>query len=226
MGKLQIKYGNPSDLKENPWNPNVMDSLNEEKLKGSLTQLGMVDVIKCRELDDGSLQILSGQHRNRIAIQNGDEVPILNLGKMTDAKAKKISLISNEQYGENDLDLMSKMFKEAGFSEEEIVSISTLDSSEFSDIFAHESAVLNFDDLDFDQDLELDDDTVELQADATATKTHQIMRFKVSIEDAPKIIDFISDIRREQDFTGSDELTNSGDALVYALGTHQDFDHE
>lgn len=225
MENLHLTYENPDVLVENPWNPNVMDSINEEKLENSLDTLGMKDVVKCRTLPDGSLQIISGKHRARALKKRGLKVPVLHLGVLSDDEAKKISLVSNEHYGENDLELMNQLFKESGWSELEITAISTMDTQEFEDIFAHNATPLDFEDLDLNDDLDLDS-VAELETIAPAVRTHQIMRFKVAVEDAPAIQDFINNIKKVQGFTESDELTNAGDALVFGLGTHPEFKHD
>jgi len=224
MEKLSLTYEDPAILQENPWNPNTMDSINEEKLESSIDKLGMKDVIKCRTLDDGTLQIISGKHRARLLQKRGEKVPVLHLGKMTDDAAKKISLVSNEHYGENDIDLMNQLFTEAGWTQDEITSISVLEDHEFDSIFSHNVEPIDFDDLPMDDD-DLDD-IAELDSDISPVKTHQILRFKVAIEDAPAIQALISRIKREQDLNDSDELTNAGDALVYALSIGGGTDNE
>lgn len=227
MSKLHITYADPHQLQENPWNPNEMDAINEEKLMNSIDEFGLFKPILCRELEDGSLQILGGQHRNRGAILKGiTEVPVINLGRIDDAKAKKIGLVDNGRYGEDDLERLARVFADIG-SPEEIVSILPIDITEFENIFGKEPADIDYDDL----ITGLDDEDAELEAQvqaelqsATPLKTHQIMRFKVQVEDAPDIQALISRIQREQGFTDSDGLTNAGDALVYLLGTHPEME--
>ncbi|MFH3733079.1 chromosome partitioning protein ParB, partial [Acinetobacter baumannii] len=53
----------------------------------------------------------------------------------------------------------------------------------------------------------------------TKVQTHQIMRFKVPIEDVDAITKLIEKTIKAQGFTESDSLTNAGDALVYLLGS-------
>lgn len=226
MNNLQITYLDPASLRENPWNPNQVDAINEEKLINSIDEIGLFKPILCRELEDGSLEILGGQHRNRAALLKGmTEVPVLNLGPIDEKKAKKIGLIDNGRYGEDDIERLAEVFAEIG-SADEIVSILPIDISEFENIFGKDDGDLDYDDLSGD-----DLDGITADSDAAADldtsvnlKTHQIMRFKVALEDAPAIEGFIRKIQREQGFTDSDSLTNAGDALVFALGSHQDFE--
>ena len=81
---------------------------------------------------------------------------------------------------------------------------------------------------------QIDDDEIEnLLSDAPEdkggeepekkpSKTHQIMRFKVPIEDADDVTDHFEKIMQEQGFTEADSLTNAGDALVWLIKEGQD----
>ncbi|MEO9497601.1 MAG: ParB/RepB/Spo0J family partition protein [Vibrio splendidus] len=221
---LTIEYCNPSDLKPNPWNPNKVDVLNEDKLDESIRQLGFVKPIIVRELSDGSLEILGGEHRSQSAIRQGlASVPYTNLGCISDEDAKKIGLIDNGRYGEDDLSLLTAVFQDLG-SPEDIMSILPISDEEARNIFSHDMAN-ELDELDLLADLEddSDDEMLDLDAGSKSTPTHQIMRFKVAIEDASKVEEFINSIKTEQSFTEQDQLTNAGDALIHAITTHPNF---
>lgn len=227
MNKINITYANPAALQENPWNPNEMDAINEEKLLNSVDEFGLFKPILCRELEDGTLQILGGQHRNRAAVLKGyDEVPVINLGQMSDDRAKKIGLVDNGRYGEDDIEKLAAVFAEIG-SPEDIVNILPIGMDEFENIFGKNIEETDFDDLipDDDDEAAINAAVAELETGLTL-KTHQIMRFKIQVEDAAAIQAFINRTQREQGFTDSDSLTNAGDALVYLLGTHSDFKDE
>jgi len=228
MEKLHLTYADPADLQENPWNPNEMDAINEGKLENSIDELGFVSPIKVRELEDGTLQIIGGQHRSRYALRNNmNQVPVINFGRISDDMAQKIGLVDNGRYGEDNLDKLNALFVEAGWSQDEIINIMPMDESDFENIFAHSTEELDLDDLMGGiEDEEQDAEAAVIDTDMPAVKTHQIMRFKVPVEDAPAIQAFISRLQREQGFTDSDQLTNAGDALVYGLGTHPEFDRD
>lgn len=227
MQKINITYASPSELRENPWNPNEMDSINEEKLMNSVDEFGLFKPILCRELEDGTLQILGGQHRNRAAILKGyDEVPVINLGVMSDERAKKIGLVDNGRYGEDDLEKLAAVFAEIG-SPDDIINILPIGMEDFENIFGKHGEETNFDDLipDDDDEAAINAAVAELETGMTL-KTHQIMRFKIPVEDATAIQAFINRVQREQGFTDSDSLTNAGDTLTYLLGSHPDFKDE
>lgn len=225
MNQLQLTYHDPRALKENPWNPNHVDAINEEKLANSIDEFGMFRPIICRQLEDGSLEILGGQHRNRVAMMRGiDSVPVLNLGAMDDNKAKKIGLVDNGRYGEDNLEELAKVFADLG-SPEDIVNIMPIDLAEFENIFVKDEDMdLDYDDLMNDGDESHAEESAQAELDInTSVRTHQVMRFKVAVDDAPHIESFLRRIQREQGFIESDSLTNAGDALVFALGTHPEF---
>lgn len=103
----------PFDLVKNPWNSNRVDRENFEKLKVSMKTLGAFKPIVCRELTDGSLQILGGFHRVEAAKELGwTEIDVYNLGRLDDNKAKEISLIDNTRYGKDDEELLAKLLEE------------------------------------------------------------------------------------------------------------------
>ena len=92
-----------SELFPNPWNTNTVAPDNQAKIEASIKRYGMFKPLICRTLDDGRLQIVGGEHRWEAAKAIGiQEVPIVNLGKIDDKRAKEISLIDNSRYGTDD----------------------------------------------------------------------------------------------------------------------------
>ncbi len=70
---------------------------------------------------------------------------------------------------------------------------------------------------------EINESSSEIDLDlAPRSKTHQIVRFKMTISDAEDLSELISKTRHEQGFTESDDLTNAGDALAYLLWRDDD----
>ncbi len=223
MEHLSLIYMPPYELEPNPWNSNQMDVLNEEKLDESIRQLGFVKPVIVRELDDGTLQILGGEHRCQSAARLGYEsIPVTNLGKISDVKAKKIGLVDNGRYGEDDLSLLTDIFKDVG-SVEDIMSFFPITEEEISNIFEHDVDI-DLDDLGLDE-LEKDaEEVIDLDEVMTASvKTHQVMRFKVPIEDAQRITDFVERIMSEEGYTESDAMTNAGDSLTHIIFSHDKY---
>ena len=83
MSKKPVNMGEveTSRLRPNPWNTNHVTPENEEKLRASIARFGVFKPIICRELQDGTLEILGGEHRWQTARDMGlDTVPVVNLG--------------------------------------------------------------------------------------------------------------------------------------------------
>lgn len=206
----------PVSLKPNPWNTNIVSPENEKKIEQSIKRLGLFKPILVRELEDGTLQILGGEHRATAAIRlKLKEVPVINLGKIDDKKAKEISLIDNGRYGADDSLQLSVLLKELGDSEE-LAEFLPYSEADLNEIFSSTDIALDM--LDFE-----DDDEAEVASTATQTKpiqTHQIMRFKVPFDDAPIVQAIIENIMKTQSYTHEDSLANAGHALVHLCNSH------
>ena len=213
---LQINYYHPSLLVANPWNPNKVDAENQKKITTSLKNKGFFKPVLVRQVGD-DMQIIGGEHRVKAASDLGMDVPVVNLGEISDAEAKLFGQADNARYGADDEDLLSELFKSGGMgSIDEIMSILPIDEDELEGFVKNVTA-------DSDQALldQLDDlaegDTIDLDIPSSPTKTHQILRFKVPMKDFDAIDQRITQVRTQQGFNDSDDLTNAGDALVYLL---------
>lgn len=213
--RLEILYADPKSLKPNPWNTNIVSPENEQKLSTSMDELDMFKPILVRTLPDGSLEILGGEHRSELAAKKGvSSVPIINLGVMDDIRAKKISLVDNGRYGADDTLALAELFSSIG-SPEDISALLPFTDVELNSIFS--SAEIDLSELDLGDA----DEPPNQNPSPPPVQTHQIMRFKVPIEDAHKITDRIEAIIKEQNFCDHDSLTNAGDALVHLIVTKE-----
>lgn len=214
---MKISEINIEDLESNPWNPNVVDPINQDKLEASIRHDGLQKAILVRTLPSGKKQILDGQHRVLAATALGfKHLPCVDLGEITEGEAKKQTLIGNSRYGDDDPLLMANLLSDDSMGSAELL-LSTLPFDEHTLTSYFEHGGLDMGDLD---DLENVDDSDDLNLEmppTSHTKTHQIMRFKVPLDDGMKISDLITKTKHEQGFTESDELTNAGDALVFIL---------
>lgn len=220
---VAIDLVDPTLLHQNPWNPNVVDPINQMKLEASIQKHGIKRPIVVRTLEDGTLEIIGGQHRTLAALAlEMPLVPVINRGQISDAEAKKETLIDNFRYGSDDVMRFSELLQDPDIgSAEELLATMPIDEEELAGYFSHLSAEkieVEIDSILGDDD-ESSDSTIDLGA-ATPTRTHQIIRFRVSIEDAAKIGELIKKIRANQGFVEADDMTNDGDALVHALLTH------
>lgn len=198
-------------LKPNPWNTNHVSPDNEAKLRASIERFGVYKPIICRELPDGNLQILGGEHRWQTARELGIKtVPVVNLGILSDERAKEIGLVDNGRYGEDDTLALAELMKELGNSDELLTFLPYADD-ELAAIFSTTSIALE--DLDSPPE-ELPD----LSLPGTKPlKTHQIMRFKVPIEDSEWVQKLVEKTMNEQGFLDDDAMSNAGNALVHLL---------
>lgn len=206
----------PRDLKPNPWNPNEVDPINREKIRNSLQREGFFRPVLVRTLADGTLEIIGGAHRIQEAIALGfSKVPAINLGEIEDARAKRITLLDNGRYGEDNHDKMVQLLSDGIGTAEELLSILPIDEAELAGYFEHDLDV-NLEQLENELSDELDGE-IDLNIPTKPTKTHEILRFRVSIDDAERVREAIKSIQSDQGFTESDQLTNAGDALVWLI---------
>lgn len=200
----------PGELWPNPWNSNVVSPENERKIEEGIKRHGMFKPIIVRELPDSRLQIIGGQHRAMIAKRLGlIAVPVMNLGRIDESKAKEIGLIDNGRFGEDDVVKLNEILADLG-GIDDLIDVMPWSNEEI-DVFSNTTIA-----LDALSDLDSPSEEVELPK-STKTQTHQIMRFKVPMEDVDAITKQIEKTIKAQGFTESDSLTNAGDALVFLL---------
>lgn len=201
----------PGQLKHNAFNVNVVSPENEAKIDASIQRLGFFRPIIVRELADGTLEILGGAHRRDAAIRlKLPEVPVTNLGRVDDKRAKEISLVDNGRYGNDDTLRLAELLDGLG-SPDDLASFMPYTDADFASIFS--SVNIALDDLDIPDD----DGSPSVLPTEKAVQTHQVMRFKVPVEDVGTITELIESTMKTQRFTEDDSLTNAGNALVHLL---------
>lgn len=232
----QFVMVDPKTIEPSPWNANVVSHENEGKLRASIERHGMFKPILVREvvtrqpLEDNPsvirestvLQCIGGWHRCEQAIELGyEEVPAINLGPIDDEKAKEISLADNARYGIDDTLKLSELLGE--LDKDLLEHILPWTNRDITALTA--SLSVNIDDLDLDEpDLSDADEDEQPEERVKPTKTHQILRFRSSINDAGRISALVNKTMEEQNFTSEDALTNAGDALAYLLFKDSDDD--
>lgn len=211
--QLAIEYVATEMLRPNPWNSNQVGPEMEARLKNSLAELDFYKPILVRQLSDGVLQILGGEHRWRCARDMGRAtVPVINLGEISDKRAKIISLADNAQYGEDDTIRLSQVLRDIG--EQDIATMLPYSEEDLAGMFA--AASVDLDALGFDRD----EDSLEApdlpSPDAPRkTITHELMRFKVPVEDRERVQRLIEKVIEQQGLKSeADSLVAAGMALV------------
>ena len=192
-------------LEPNPWNTNVVSPENEMKLDASIERLGVFKPILVREVEGGRLQILGGEHRWEAAKRLGfDKVPVVNLGPVEESRAKEIGLADNGRYGQDDPLGLAALLRDLNV--EELSTFLPYSELDFANIFSAESIALD--------DLELDTDENVPQLSPPTAPSHQVMRFKVPVEDQAWIAALIEHEMKSRGFTQEDSMTNAGNAFV------------
>lgn len=210
--EMKIEHLKPSQLRANPWNTNVVSPDNERKLEASIERLGFFKPVLCRELPDGSLEVLGGEHRWLAAKSLGHAtIPVINYGLVDDQIAKEISLVDNGRYGEDDALELAALLNSLG-DISELASFMPYETAEMEKLF--QATQIALDDLELDEE----DETPILPA-AKPTQEFQMMHFKVPIADVHIIQERIESILKSQKFTGGDSLLNAGNALIYLFTT-------
>jgi hypothetical protein len=196
-------------LRPNSFNTNHVSPENESKLINSIERFGLYKPVICREVN-GQLEIIGGEHRWRAAKHIGlTEVPIVNLGSVSEEKARHLMLVDNGRYGEDDTLALSELLKELG-TPDDILSFLPYSNDELDSIF--NSSSIELDDLDSSaEDIDLD------SLPSKTAQVSQLMRFKVPIEDSEFVQRLVDAAMKSQGFTGEDSLSNAGHALVYLL---------
>lgn len=102
-------------IKANPWNPNKQSEFMFQKEKASIIEFGFVDpcTVRTHPTKSGFYEILDGEHRWRAAVELGYEaIEVVDLGVISDAKAKALTDILNNLHGEADPTLRAQLLKQ------------------------------------------------------------------------------------------------------------------
>lgn len=212
------------------WNPNRVSPENERKIERSLTELGTVKPLIVRVATAAvkaehvavtgetvgtyvTHQILGGHHRFEVMKRLGYEsVEALNLGEMDDERAKKIALIDNARYGDDDAVDLAEVLESIG-TPAEVEQILPYTDSQLEALFA--STEIDLDGLDLDDDDEDAPDTEEPQSQVTEPPTHMLFQLRVPIEEAGDVSRVLSAIAKTQGFVGGTDKENAGEALAW-----------
>lgn len=201
----------PDDLRPNPWNSNVVGPEMEARLDESIRRLGFYKPVIVREIDDGVYEILGGEHRARSAVRLGlEDIPVVSVGFISDTQAKSIGVADNANYGEDDTLKLASILRDIGGNVEDFLPYS---SKDLADIFAVES--LNFDDLGIDEHDESGSSDIPSLAEKRPAMTHELMRFKVPVEDREAVQKLIDRVIKSKGLgKEEDSLVAAGMALV------------
>jgi len=98
------------EISPNPWNYNEQSRFVFERQKLSIHDHGFIEPIIVRQMSDDSYQIIDGYHRWLAARElNYSTVPVIDLGKVSDAVAKSMTVTANELHGQPNEVKLSKL---------------------------------------------------------------------------------------------------------------------
>lgn len=206
---LVIQDLSPDALRPNPWNTNVVSQEMETRIEAGLKQMGgFFKPVVSRRLPDGTLQILGGEHRVRAAKRlKMPTVPVVVLEGVSDKDAKAIGLMDNGRYGQDDSLRLNALLREL---DADVVEILPFDEKDLASLFDAPSGV-DLDKIGFDED---DDITPEIEK-LRPTTTHELMRFKVAVEERESIDKFIQHVVHTRGLGGEkDPMVAAGMALA------------
>ena len=100
-------------LRPNDWNPNVQPDWVYQKELGSIRRYGFVDPLIVREAGVEQYEIIDGFHRWKAADELGyTELPCWNLGEVSDADARELTVILNETRGQPNQDRLRELLQD------------------------------------------------------------------------------------------------------------------
>lgn len=206
------------DLRKNSFNSNRVTPDNETKIRRSIERNGMFKPVIVREVAGiAGYEIIGGEHRWEQAVELGyTEIPIANLGEISDAKAKEISVIDNARYGMDDTLALGEILKDIDV--ENLQDILPYGETDLNAIFS--ASDIELDDLEIEGNFEVEESKESEEPEAPKPpKTHTIMRFRLPLGDAERLTKLVASTQKDEKLTTEDELTNAGDALVFILGS-------
>lgn len=204
----------PRTLHPNPFNSNRVSPENMAKLKRSIETLGFASAVVVREVD-GQYQILGGKHRVEAAIELGlKTVPVVNLGVISEVHARKVGLVDNHRFGNDEVIALAKIFEEIGEGSEMLSEILPISQADID-------AVIGVTEIDLDSfDIEIDDDDEKPGSEERRErplKTHEILKFRMTLPDAERVRQAVERTIKREGLKDGDDLTNAGQALALLL---------
>lgn len=212
IGDQKIEMVDADRLVPNAWNPNSVGVENMEKLKKSLLSNKFFKPVLVRTNKDGELEIIGGAHRVEAAAELGIEVPILNLGNVSDTDAKKLTLMDNDSYGENDSTLLARVLQDLENEGVDILGEMTYDETSLNELLDLTVGTDDLDALDALDDLNLSDEKGDSSAPTTEedANIHKAFKLRIDITEAEYFEDMIREQAAERHIEDSDPAVVRG----------------
>jgi len=109
-------------VKPNKWNFNVQTDEQMASLRYSRDRYGEIYPVLVRELEDGTYEVVDGEHRWRTSVVAKEkELRVKNFGKISDDLAKELMLVLNETRGNPDQVLLAELVMKLKSENKELV---------------------------------------------------------------------------------------------------------
>lgn len=136
---MTIKSISVSQIIPNQWNPNKMNPQTLKALQESIEEFGIdLDPLLVRKIDN-KYEIIDGEHRYKLAIQEGFKTINCVVIECSNTQAKRLTQIMNRTKGEDDPKLLKDLFKslEEELNIEEIIKGMPLEAEDYKELFKH-----------------------------------------------------------------------------------------
>jgi hypothetical protein len=124
---------------ENEFNYRAMDAATFQRAIDGIHANGFIPPIIVRQVDDG-YEVIDGAHRLQVCQRlQWLMVPVINLGTITDERAKALMIQLNETHGTPDEAMLASLLHELKTSEDEVIralAVGTLPVDDYADAIA------------------------------------------------------------------------------------------
>jgi hypothetical protein len=137
VGKRHYRLVPVSALVKATWNYKKDDAELAAKLAANMKRNGQVESLMVRQLKNGTLEVVNGNHRLDALITLGVKTAMVcDLGKISDAEARRLAVETNETRFETDFVKLSLLFKDMNeeFDKDDLLGTLPFDEREISDI--------------------------------------------------------------------------------------------
>lgn len=200
-----------SRLRPNPWNHNEQTPFMQEKLGNSLDAYGQVAEIIVREMPDGILEIIDGEHRWKELVDKKEKQALVNnLGVVSGDDARLLTAVMNELRGNRNPSKLSRLLN------------SLKESSDWGEM----TDVLPFTEIELENILALADDLPKAPKDkgegaGEGIKPAGWVDIKISVhqDDMPQIKEMMVEAKEKLGVSAQpDEALENGNLLKVLLG--------
>ncbi|MBM3943366.1 MAG: chromosome partitioning protein ParB [SAR202 cluster bacterium] len=127
-----------NQLKEAPWNANVMDDAMLEKLRESISRYGLVQPLVVRPLGDDQFEVLGGNQRLKVLLELGHASVSCVVVELEDAPARLLSQALNRIAGEDNPGLRAALIADVleSLGKEDVLSLLPETDASLEDLLA------------------------------------------------------------------------------------------